>query len=116
MKVVGKLNKKLHFLQSYIENVQECCSISEQLLKENEDSFLSVEKTISNKLEIFGSEIFEYKKCDVHFDVALIDEKYENLKRKVEILKKPACNNGLTVTLFRDYLRGTFYQIILIIF
>lgn len=108
-KTVGKLNKKLHFLKSYIENAQECCSISEQLLKENEVSFLSVERTISNKLEIFGSEIFEYKKCDVHIDVALMEKKYENLKRKVEILKKPTCNNVLTFTFARDDERGTFY-------
>lgn len=101
-KAVGKLNKTLHFLNSYIENAQECCCISEQLLKENEASFLSVEKTILNKMEIFGSEIFEYKKCDVHIDVALMEEKYENLKRKVEILKKPTCNNVLTFTLVKD--------------
>lgn len=102
-KAVGNLYKKLHFLQSYIENAQECCSISEQLLKENEVSFLSVEKKISNKLEIFGSEILKYKKCNFH--VALMERKYETLKRKVETLK---------VTFKRDDERGTFNQLILI--
>lgn len=57
-------------------------------------------------MEIFGLEIFEYKKCDVYIDVVLMEEKYENLKCKVEILKKFICNNVLRVVFVRDYERG----------
>lgn len=93
-KLTADHDKELQSLQAYIENASECCSISEQLLKENKASFLSVEKTISDKLEIFGSESFEYKKCDVNREQLLLEEKRETLKRKVATLKEDSLRHN----------------------
>lgn len=87
-KLTADHDKELQYLQAYIENASECCSISEQLLKENKVAFLSVEKTILDKLEIFGSEAFEYKKCDVNMEQLLLQGRHETLKRKVATLKE----------------------------
>lgn len=87
-KLTAHHDKELQYLQAYIENASECCSISEQLLKENKVAFLSVEKTISDKLEIFGSEAFEYKKCDLKMEQLLLLGRHETLKRKVATLKE----------------------------
>lgn len=87
-KLTADHDKELQYLQAYIENASECCSISEQLLKENKVAFLSVEKTISDKLEIFGTESFDYKKCDVNMEQFLLEGRLETLKRKVATLKE----------------------------
>lgn len=100
MKIAGKLTQNfetnLNFLKAYIENANECCSISEQLLKENKQSFLSVENAISDKLEIFGSESFEYRKRNLDLEQLFKEEEeYESFKQKVTALKNnpPSCND-----------------------
>lgn len=53
-KCVKMLERREEQLQSYIENSTECCAISEEaLLGENMVSFLSVEKTLTEKLKSF---------------------------------------------------------------
>lgn len=88
VKLTDDFDRVLGNLQTYIENSNECCLISEQLLKENKAKFLSVEKTISDKLEIFESESFEYKKSDVNINLPLMEKKFENLATKVAELRK----------------------------
>nr|XP_022298610.1 uncharacterized protein LOC111107624 [Crassostrea virginica] len=53
-KCVKMLERREEQLQSYIENSTECCAISEEaLLGENMVAFLSVEKTLTEKLKSF---------------------------------------------------------------
>lgn len=93
-KLTEDFDMELRDLETYIENSNECCLISEQLLKENKAKFLSVEKTISDKLEIFGSKSFEHKKGDVNINLPLMEKNYENLATKVAELQRDLSANS----------------------
>lgn len=93
-KLTEDFDMELRDIETYIENSNECCLISEQLLKENKAKFLSVEKTISDKLEIFGSKSFEHKKGDVNINLPLIEKNYENLATKVAELQRDLFANS----------------------
>ncbi|XP_062587970.1 E3 ubiquitin-protein ligase TRIM33-like [Saccostrea cucullata] len=81
--------KKMSFLSNFIENAQECCSISEELLKENKLSFLSLEKTISEKLEKFGKESFPEETSGIDSESLLLNDECKILRRKIEKMRDP---------------------------
>lgn len=111
-KLTQNFETNLHFLKAFIENADECCSISEQLLMENKQSFLSVENAISDKLEIFGNESFEYKKSDLDLKQPFVEEEYESFKQKVTTLKKnsPSCNDIMELSVIGVNEKGVYFQ------
>ncbi|XP_061187124.1 E3 ubiquitin/ISG15 ligase TRIM25-like [Saccostrea echinata] len=84
-----KFEKKKSFLKNFIQNAQACCSISEELLKESKLSFLSLEKTISEKLENFGKGSFPEEKSDIDIDLLLLKDECSMLKKRIEKMKDP---------------------------
>ncbi|XP_056001878.1 E3 ubiquitin-protein ligase TRIM56-like [Ostrea edulis] len=89
-----KFERKESLLQSFIENAQECCSISEKLLKENKTSFLSLEKAISDKLEIFGTKTFHQEKLDIDEESLLLREECGCLKNRIKRMMDPFQENS----------------------
>lgn len=79
---------------------------------ENKQSFLSVENAISDKLEIFGNESFEYKKSDLDLKQPFVEEEYESFKQKVTTLKKnsPSCNDIMELSVIGVNEKGVYFQ------